>query len=56
MKDYKVVSNVSTEALEIEVKALLQQGWIPTGGVAMGGYTLYQAMVLPDKKVRGEKA
>jgi hypothetical protein len=51
MKDYKIVFNVSTEALQTEVKALLEEGWIPLGGVSMGVCTLYQAMALPEKRM-----
>jgi len=54
MKDYKILSNVSEEALAVEVRLLLKDGWLPLGGVAIAQYTLYQAMVLPQPPEKPE--
>ena len=56
MKDYKIVTKANEQALAEEVKLLLQDGWIPLGGVAIdSGFTLYQAMGLPDTTAKPER-
>lgn len=44
--EYKIVYGRSSEDLEQEVNALIAQGWITDGGVAINSYNgMYQAML-----------
>lgn len=50
--DYKIIENESSSGLEKEVKALIVDGWRPTGGVTLTAppdftsqWTYIQAMI-----------
>ncbi|MGC1274629.1 MAG: DUF1737 domain-containing protein [Planctomycetaceae bacterium] len=48
--EYRLVETSGAQALEQDVNALIAQGWLPTGGVAVatygaGTWWYYQAMV-----------
>ncbi len=37
--DYKVVQGISMSMLELEVYSLIQEGWVPTGGISVSRLT-----------------
>lgn len=43
--EYIVASHASEELLAARVNKMIQEGWIPLGGVAAYSRTFYQAMI-----------
>lgn len=44
----------AAKVLEADVNELMQQGWIPTGGVAMWDGYAVQAMIMPEEAAPSE--
>ena len=47
IEKYQLCVSDNTENLMVRVRALLEQGWLPTGGVAEFNGKIIQAMILP---------